>query len=198
MSEQPLDGAEIAAPTLRPGVREDFDLLYRRSYAAILATLTATLGDRAAAEDCTQETFVRAFKAWDRWRPEAPPEAWLHRIAINTANSYRQRQRLGQAGELVRRVGHPRPPRDPGDIVEQNEVIASLALLPTKQAAALVLRHYHGYTNREIALALGVPERTVASRLSRAKERLRAIAGGEQGDGDEVQDRTNWLESSNG
>jgi RNA polymerase sigma-70 factor (ECF subfamily) len=49
--------------------------------------------------------------------------------------------------------------------------------LPTKQAAALVLRHYHGYTNREIAAALGVPEQTVASRLAAARKQLQAVLG---------------------
>jgi RNA polymerase sigma factor (sigma-70 family) len=59
---------------------------------------------------------------------------------------------------------------------EVGEVIAAaLAKLPPKQAAAIVLRHYHGYTNRAIAQALGIPERTVASRLAVAKDRLRVM-----------------------
>jgi RNA polymerase sigma-70 factor (ECF subfamily) len=49
--------------------------------------------------------------------------------------------------------------------------------LPTKQAAALVLRHFHGYTNREIATALGVPEQTIASRLAAARKQLQAVLG---------------------
>ena len=152
----------------------DFDTLYRRSYPRILLTLVGALGgDRAAAEDCAQETFVRAFKAWDRWRPDAQPETWLHRIAINVAHSYRQRQKLREVGEVIKRIGRPEEGPNPEDVAEQNTVIAALARLPTDQAAALVLRHYHGYSNREIGKALGIPERTVASRLARAKDRLR-------------------------
>ena len=49
----------------------------------------------------------------------------------------------------------------------------ALRKLPPKQSAAIVLRHVHGYTNREIGAALGIPERTVASRLAAAKEKLR-------------------------
>jgi RNA polymerase sigma factor (sigma-70 family) len=49
--------------------------------------------------------------------------------------------------------------------------------LPTKQAAALVLRHFHGYSNREIAAAIGVPEQTVASRLGAARKQLQAVLG---------------------
>jgi DNA-directed RNA polymerase specialized sigma24 family protein len=51
----------------------------------------------------------------------------------------------------------------------------ALAKLPPKQAATIVLRHYHGYTNRALALVMGVPERTVASRLVVARRRLRSM-----------------------
>jgi RNA polymerase sigma-70 factor (ECF subfamily) len=60
-------------------------------------------------------------------------------------------------------------------LAENSDLAAALAKLPPKQAAVIVLRHYHGYTNRAIANALGIPERTVASRLAVAKERLRRI-----------------------
>src|SRR5712671_4648454 len=66
----------------RPGSSPDFDRLYRASYPRLVRTLTALLRDGAAAEDCVQEAFVRAFKAWPRYRPDAPAEAWLHRIAL--------------------------------------------------------------------------------------------------------------------
>jgi RNA polymerase sigma-70 factor (ECF subfamily) len=131
----------------------------------------ALLRDRAAAEDCTQEAFLRAFRAWPRWRPDAPAEAWVHRIAINVAISSRRRERLREIGQVVRRLGVPFAP-DPADEALSRDLLRELRALPPKQAAALVLRHFHGYTNREIGLALGVPERTVASRLIRARSRL--------------------------
>lgn len=66
----------------RPGDREDFDRLYRATYQHIFRTLIAITGDRAAAEDCTQDAFLRAFRDWKDWKQDAPAEAWLHRIAI--------------------------------------------------------------------------------------------------------------------
>jgi RNA polymerase sigma-70 factor (ECF subfamily) len=132
------------------------------------------LGDKAAAEDCAQDTFERAYKGWSSWRPDAPVEAWLHRIAINVAVSDRRRARIRQAGELVRRLGRPSPPPDPTALAERSDLIRALRKLPTKQAAALVLRHFHGYSNREIAASLGVPEQTVASRLAAARKQLQA------------------------
>lgn len=136
------------------------------------------LGDRAAAEDCTQDAFERAFKAWKKWRPDAPPEAWLHRIAINVAITRRQRERLQEVGSALRRLGRPPAPEDPSVVAERSELVAALRKLPPKQGAAIVLRHLHGYSNREIAIALGVPERTVASRLAAARSRLQQMLTG--------------------
>lgn len=133
--------------------------------------MLALLRDRAAAEDCTQEAYLRAYRSWSSWKPDAPPEAWLHRIAINMAISSRRRERLREVGELIRRLGVPEHAETP-DLALRWDLLRELRTLPPKQAAALVLRHYHGYSNRDIAHALGVPERTVASRLIRARAQL--------------------------
>ena len=170
----------LLTPTGAPagGVREeeyragdvvDFERLYRRSFSRIRATLVAMLRDKADADDCAQEAFVRAFRAWPQWRPEAPAEAWVHRIAINVAVSHRRRQRLtGVLHDLLRSSDH-----DPSAAVaDRSDLMRALQALPPRQAAVIVLRHLHGYSNREIAAALEVPERTVASRLSAARARL--------------------------
>ena len=157
------------------GNEADFEHLYQTSYGKILGSLTAMLGDRAAAEDCAQDAFERAYKKWPTWQPIAPAEAWVHRIAINAAVSHQRKMRLRQVGEVIRRIGRPGLAPDPQDLVEHRDLTTALAQLPPKQAAAIVLRHYHGYTNRAIARAHGIPERTVASRLAVAKERLRAM-----------------------
>ena len=65
------------------------------------------LGDRAAAEDCAQDAFERAYKKWPTWQPIAPAEAWVHRIAINAAVSYQRKMRLREVGEVIRRIGRP-------------------------------------------------------------------------------------------
>jgi RNA polymerase sigma-70 factor, ECF subfamily len=173
------------ATTYQPGNQADFERLYQVSYGKILGTLAAMLDDRAAAEDCAQEAFERAFKKWNTWQPIAPAEAWIHRIAINAAVSYHRKMRLREIGEVIRRIGRPGLAPDPQDQVERRDLAEALAKLPPKQAAVVVLRHYHGYTNRAIAQALGVPERTVASRLGVAKERLRTMLKQSYGEGAE-------------
>jgi RNA polymerase sigma-70 factor (ECF subfamily) len=164
--------ARVSTPPFRPGSLEDFERLYRESHGKILATLIGILGDRAAAEDCAQETFARALRAWSGWRPEAPPEAWVHRIAVNVAVSARRHQTLHQLGERLRHPGAAATVADPAE-GSRVELLGALRRLPPKQAAVIVLRHLHGYTNREIAASIGVPERTVASRLATARARLR-------------------------
>jgi RNA polymerase sigma-70 factor (ECF subfamily) len=153
----------------RAGVLEDFDRLYEETYPRLFGTLVTLLRDRAAAEDCVQEAYLRAFRAWARWRPDAPAEAWLHRIAINVAVSHRRKERLRAATAIFRRpaLEEPGPPE-----LTDPDLLAELRALPPKQAAALVLRYVHGYSNREIAQSLGVPERTIASRLAAARSKL--------------------------
>jgi len=160
--------------SLRAGVREDFDLLYRQSYTRVRYALQAMLRDPAAAEDCAQEAFVKALAAWHGWKGEAPAEAWLLRIAFNVATSYRRRERLRGVGEMVRRLGRPGHARGGEAGVE---LMDALRRLPAREAAVIVLRHHHGYSSREIAAALGIPESTVASRLAAAKRHLATLLG---------------------
>src|SRR5438067_7619961 len=171
----PTDIAGAFATDYEPGNEADFNRLYQASYGKVLGTLTAMLGDRAAAEDCVQDAFEKAYKKWATWQPIAPAEAWVHRIAVNAAVSHQRKMKLREVGEVIRRIGRPGLAPDPQVLAENSDLAAALAKLPSKQAAVIVLRHYHGYTNRAIAQALGIPERTVASRLAVAKGRMRQM-----------------------
>src|SRR5215470_9950363 len=183
VSSGELSAAQPSGPG--PNETSDFDRLYEATYPRIFRTLASMLGDAAAAEDCTQEAFLKAFKARATWKRDAPVEAWLHRIAINSAISYERKRRLREAGALLRRLGRP-PEPDPADRALGGDLLRELRRLPARQAAAVVLRHLHGYTNREIAAALGVPESTVATRLMTARRTLRARLGGAAEDGSDT------------
>jgi RNA polymerase sigma factor (sigma-70 family) len=170
-----LRSAEPEPPAYEPGSRDDFDRLYLDSYPRIYRTMLGVLGDPAAAEDCSQDAFVLAYRAWARWRPDAPAEAWLHRIAINVAVSYQRKARLRSLGTILLRLGRPGVGPDPAQVALDGDLAAALRRLSPKLRAALVLRHYHGYTNREIAAAIGRSERTVNKRLRIAAERTRRL-----------------------
>ena len=163
----------------RPGDRDDFDRLYRTCYPRLLRTIYAITGDAASAEDCVQEAFLRAFKAWPRYRPERAVEAWIYQIAINTAISHRRRAKLRRIGEVLRRLGRPGLGPDPADGATTSDLIQALSALPPRVAADFVLRYHHGYNNREIARLEGVSERTIGTRLNQAREVLARILGPE-------------------
>lgn len=155
-----------------PGSSADFDRLYLASYAGVVRTLVGILGSQAEAEDCAQDSFCRAFKAWGRWRGDYSAEVWIHRIAINTAISELRKRKVRDVMRLVQR--QPRPvPADPTAGLQTAAVLAALRRLKPREAAAVVLRHYNGYNNREIAQALGVSERTVGARIAAGLARLR-------------------------
>src|SRR5260221_1566596 len=138
----------------RPGSRADFARLYQATYQRVFRTLAAMLGDPAGAEDCAQDAFLKAYRAWPRWKGDSPAEAWIHRIAINTALSFMRKRKLREVGELIRRLGRP-VERDPQLEAISGEVLAEIRRLPAKQAAAVGLRHLHGYTKPGIAASPG-------------------------------------------
>jgi RNA polymerase sigma-70 factor, ECF subfamily len=175
IAEASREEGETTRQAYTPGIRADFDRLYTTSYKRVVRTLLGIVGTRETAEDCAQEAFTRALHSWSRWSGDVPAEAWLHRIAINTAMSHRRRERIRALPSLLRRLGAPAPGPDPAEHAQSRSVLAELWTLPPKHAAALVLRHYHGYTNREIAAALGVSERTVGQRIADGMKRMRAL-----------------------
>jgi RNA polymerase sigma-70 factor (ECF subfamily) len=67
-----------------------FKQLYDQEYLSVYRSIRGVVMDSAAAEDLTQETFVRAYRARHRYTPTAPPGAWLRRIGINLAISHRR------------------------------------------------------------------------------------------------------------
>jgi len=72
--------------------KTQFRQLYDQEFNSVFRSIRAVVLESAAAEDLTQETFVRAYRARQRYTPTAPPGAWLRRIGINLAISYLRRQ----------------------------------------------------------------------------------------------------------
>jgi RNA polymerase sigma factor (sigma-70 family) len=157
----------------RTSTRGAFERVYRGAYPRVYRTLAAILSPDDAA-DATQDAFIRAFASWESWRRELPPEVVVHRIAVERASSYRRTARLRTVGALLRRIGRKSTGGPPDDDTRRS-LVGALRTIHPKLAAAVVLRYYHGYTNREIASVIGVSERTVVNHLREASERLRAV-----------------------
>jgi len=158
---------------------EGFPGVYAEYHAAVYRTIRAVVLNAAVAEELAQETFMRAYKARESYRPDAPVGAWLHRIAVNLAISHLRRERLSRL--LPIRLGIPGPP----DLREQVEartlVEEALGELSPKLRAAVVLHYFHGFTRDEVAAILGVPSGTVASRIAKSLVVMREkLSGNEQ------------------
>lgn len=166
---------------------------YRRELLAHCYRMTGSLHD---AEDLVQETFLRAWKAYDRFEGKSSVRTWLHRIATNTcltALEGRQRRPLptglgapcsDPSAELVERVEvpwlEPFPDiADPSEIVGSREsvrlaFVAALQHLSPRQRAVLVLRDVLQWKAAEVADAIGTSTAAVNSLLQRARVQLEA------------------------
>lgn len=164
--------------------------------------MTGSLHD---AEDLVQETYLRAWKAYDRFEGKSSVRTWLHRIATNTClTALEGRQRrplptgLGQpssdpVGELITRAEvpwlEPLPdeaddPADPSVIVGSREsvrlaFVAALQHLSPRQRAVLVLRDVLQWKAAEVADAIGSTTAAVNSLLQRARAQLDAVGPSE-------------------
>src|SRR5438128_1742283 len=158
--------------------KTQFRQLYDQEFHSVFRSIRAVVLDTAAAEDLTQETFVRAYRARSRYTPTAPPGAWLRRIGINLAISHLRRQKLARF--LPARL-YVAPDRRDYDRAEARDVVEkALAELSPKLRAAVVLHYYEGLTREEIAEVLGVPAGTVASRIAKAVAIMRKTIGSDQ------------------
>jgi RNA polymerase sigma-70 factor (ECF subfamily) len=168
-----LDDRQTGTRDLDPATQ--FPLLYEREYLNVYRTIRAMLLNPEEAEDLTQETFVRAYRARFRYRPTAPAGAWLHRIAVNAAISHLRRQKLARI--LPMRLYQAPDDRDYARSEARTVVDAALAELSPKLRAAIYLHFYLGYSREEVAQVLQIPSGTVASRIAKAMTLMRSKLG---------------------
>ncbi|MDI6100367.1 sigma-70 family RNA polymerase sigma factor [Actinoplanes sp. NEAU-A12] len=154
------------------------DDLLRELVPQVVGVLTRRFGDFAAAEDAVQEALLAATTQWPAQGRPDNPRGWLiqtaHRRMIEHVRSEQARRRRE---ELAARLSAP--PTDLDAPVEREDTLVLLFLcchpvLSTVSAIALSLRAVGGLTTAEIARAFLVPEPTMAQRISRAKQSIKA------------------------
>ncbi len=166
-----------------PQAPVSFDRLAEQHRPEILAYLARLLGDAQDAEDACQEALLRAYRAFERLRPDTNARAWLYKIATNTAfNALKRRKR-----EKARSVDMDLDalPTDPPGGWSRREDLRAIAraveTLPPKQRAALMQRQFQGLSYAEIALALGCSEEAARANVYQAVKKLReALADREE------------------
>ncbi|WP_044642146.1 RNA polymerase sigma factor [Risungbinella massiliensis] len=139
------------------------------------------VGNRADAEDLTQEIFWKAYRKLDTFEEDSSLSTWIHRIASNTCLDHlRKKQHQTEYVDdwelLEYRINLP-PVKNTLDIVIQQEnleqVQVSLAKLPEKQRLVFLLYYQQDLSYREIAEILQIPLKTVGTYLHRSRSQLR-------------------------
>ena len=154
------------------GERPAFEQLYRLHVARTHALCLRLTRDPSQAEDCTQESFVRAWRALPRFAGRSSFGTWLHRIAVNVV--LERRRPSGPALEFVAELPEEAPEAAlPDTPVEEAELEAAIASLPDGARDALVLCAIHGYTAAEAGSMLGLAEGTCKAQVHRARLLLR-------------------------
>lgn len=143
-----------------------------RRRASLVGALFLYCGDRDAAEELAQESFVRL---WQRWGAVDDPDRWVHRVAFNLARS-RWRRRQAERRALERVHARPvEPALGPEHAAVVTTVLAALTELTPRQREAVVRRYFMDEPVAEIAEAMRCATGTVKATLHQAVGRLRSL-----------------------
>ena len=152
---------------------------YERALFAVALRLVANYED---ARDVTQNAFIRAYEHLDSFDPDRRFFSWIYRIAVNEGLNLRRARRPQEALGLWIQVGGGQT-----EAVEAHETAArveqALGQLSDEYREVVVLRYFAELSYEEISHAVGVPEKTVKSRLFSARQRLAGLLGQREKEG---------------
>jgi RNA polymerase sigma-70 factor, ECF subfamily len=173
--ETRIDWEGALVERARNGDNRAFERLYREHAGRVYGLCLRMTREPHLAEDCTQETFINAWRALAQFETRSSLGTWLHRIAVNVA--------LGKR----RKAGAVETPLDDDEDagsgwaletpVEVDEIESAIAALPDGARDALVLHALYGYSHLEAAQMLGIAEGTCKAQLHRARRLLRERLG---------------------
>ncbi len=168
------DQQRLLVERFRRGDPDALGRIFDQYAGAVYSVVLSALGEPSLADDAVQETFVRAWRAADRFDATKPMSPWLFTIARRTAIDVHRREtrptRGGHVAEQDVAVNLP------GIEVswQKWEIQRALAALEPDERELVKLSHFHGFTHSQIASRFGVPVGTIKSRSHRAHRRLAA------------------------
>ena len=165
--------------TARRGDEQAFREIVRRLEGRVAATVIGMLGPGPEADDVGQEAFVRLYRALPKFRGDSTLASYVTRIAINLCrNEWQRRKRRSDIfvrDESDQSENVPGPAGDAESLPERDLIRRALLQLDSEYREVIVLRLMDGFSTREAAGILDVPEGTLTSRLARGQMKLRAI-----------------------
>jgi len=169
----PVDDVALAAR----GDRRAFERLYRAHVDRVFSLCARMVGERAKAEELTQDVFVRVWEKLATFRGDSAFGTWLHRMAVNVVLNDRQsekrrRDRHDDGIENMDELPHgdTRPLPVPGMSIDLE---AAIAMLPPGARKVFLLHDVEGYTHEEIAGMLDVTAGGCKAQLHRARMLMR-------------------------
>jgi RNA polymerase sigma-70 factor (ECF subfamily) len=148
-----------------------FERLYREHAGRVYGLCLRITRDAQLAEDCTQETFINAWRALPQFQTRSSLSTWLHRIAVNVSLGKRRKATPVEEAPLDEESGAGGWTLETP--VEVKELEAAIDALPDGARDALVLHALYGYSHGEAAQMLGIAEGTCKAQLHRARKLLR-------------------------
>jgi len=155
--------------------KPDFEALVEQHSGELCGYLWRLTGDETDARDCLQDTFLRAYRAYERVQDFGNLRAWLYKIATNTARTQYARDHRRQAEPLLDPIASGEKAVDL-QVMEKTqlaEVKQAVMELPVRQRAALMMRKYQELEYAEIAEALDCSEETARANVYQALKKLR-------------------------
>ena len=172
-ASQNLEDAELLA-RFAQGDRAAAQVLTARLAPVVYAQAFRMLGDRAEAEDITQDSLLRLWHAAPDWQAgQAKVTTWLYRVTSNLCID-KMRKRKRQSSDAVREMPDDGPDmeRRLQDRARAQALRAALSDLPDRQKQAMVLRHLEGLSNPDVAQIMQISVEAVESLMSRGKRSL--------------------------
>jgi len=161
------------------GRQEEFRLLVEQHSRALFGLAWRMTGNQQDAEEVVQETFLHAYRSFDRFDGRAQPGTWLHRIAVNCALDLLRTRRHDAGRVELEAAGSDAGDAAPGperlllSAEVQRRLTAALRRLSPTERAAFVLRHYQGCPIEEISRELRMSENAAKNCVFRAVQKLR-------------------------
>ena len=175
VAEQLIDGRVIEA--CQQGDRAAFQLLFETYKDRVFSiAVYSSGGDRAVADDVTQQIFLKLFTAIRQFRGESEFTTWLYRLVVNAClDERRRRRRLLPWGDTVaiKNPSEKRPQEKQYARLEVAEAVrVAIEELKPKFRLPILLKYIEGLSYEEIATVMGCSKGTVASRLNRGHSQL--------------------------
>ena len=145
---------------------------HRRSMYSLALRLC---GNHHDAEDLSQEVFLNAYRALDRFRGDSSFHTWLRRITVNSFLNHKRKKELLRAKDITEANGFPiaRSDRTAFNNVMVQQVLQYLEEFPARQRLMFVMKHQEGLTYEEVADYCGTSVGTVKQTVFRVVEKLR-------------------------